>query len=42
MPQADFSRWVDPRQVAALAVWLASDEASQVTGGAIPVYGAEL
>jgi len=42
MPQADFSKWVDPRQVATLAAWLASDEASQVTGGAIPVYGAEL
>ena len=42
MPQADFSKWVDPRQVATLAAWLASDEASQVTGGVIPVYGAEL
>ena len=28
--------------VASLAVWLASDGASQVSGAAIPVYGAEL
>ncbi len=38
-PAADFSRWVDPRQIANLVVWLASDQASQVNGAAIPIYG---
>lgn len=41
-PKADFSKWVDPRQVANLVLWLASDAASQVTGAAIPVYGNEV
>jgi len=38
-PQADRSKWVDPAQVAALLVHLASDAAAQITGAAIPVYG---
>jgi 3-oxoacyl-[acyl-carrier protein] reductase len=38
-PQADFSKWVDPGQIAAMLVHLASDVASQVTGSAIPIYG---
>lgn len=41
-PHADFSQWVDPQQVADLALWLASDAASQITGAAIPVYGKQL
>ena len=41
-PHADFSKWVDPRQVASLALWLASDAASQVSGAVIPVYGKDL
>jgi NAD(P)-dependent dehydrogenase (short-subunit alcohol dehydrogenase family) len=41
-PTADFSKWVHPSQVAALLVHLASDEASEITGAAIPVYGQEL
>ena len=39
MPGADFSQWVQPAQVAALIVHLVSDEASQLTGAAIPIYG---
>ncbi|MFN7936581.1 MAG: SDR family NAD(P)-dependent oxidoreductase [Bryobacteraceae bacterium] len=39
MPGADFKLWVQPSQVAALIVHLVSDEASQLTGAAIPVYG---
>ncbi|MBL8176500.1 MAG: SDR family NAD(P)-dependent oxidoreductase [Bryobacterales bacterium] len=39
MPGADFARWVQPGQVAALIVHLLSDEAAQVTGAAIPIYG---
>jgi NAD(P)-dependent dehydrogenase (short-subunit alcohol dehydrogenase family) len=41
-PKADFSTWVDPQQVANLALWLGSDAAAQVTGAAIPVYGEQL
>jgi len=40
-PNADFSRWVQPAQVAALLVHLATDAASQVTGAVIPIYGRE-
>ncbi len=40
-PNADFARWVQPAQVAALLVHLASEAASQITGAAIPVYGRE-
>jgi NAD(P)-dependent dehydrogenase (short-subunit alcohol dehydrogenase family) len=39
MPDADFSEWVDPCQVAKLAVHLMSDAASQISGSAIPVDG---
>ena len=38
-PGADFSRWVQPAQVAAMLLHLASDAASQVNGAVIPVYG---
>jgi len=41
-PSADFSKWVPPANVASLALWLASEEASQVSGALIPVYGAGL
>jgi NAD(P)-dependent dehydrogenase (short-subunit alcohol dehydrogenase family) len=39
MPGADFSKWVQPANVAGLAVWLASDAARDINGAAIPVYG---
>jgi NAD(P)-dependent dehydrogenase (short-subunit alcohol dehydrogenase family) len=39
MSGEDFSKWVQPANVASLAVWLASDAAKDVTGAAIPVYG---
>jgi len=39
MRGADFSEWVDPSQVARLAVHLMSDAASQISGTAIPVDG---
>jgi len=41
-PNADRSKWVSPQKIAALAVFLASDEAAEITGAAIPFYGAAL
>jgi NAD(P)-dependent dehydrogenase (short-subunit alcohol dehydrogenase family) len=42
MPGADTSQWVQPASIASLILWLASDAAKDVTGAAIPVYGAGL
>jgi NAD(P)-dependent dehydrogenase (short-subunit alcohol dehydrogenase family) len=42
MPGADVSQWVQPASVASLIVWLAGDAGKDVTGAAIPVYGAGL
>jgi NAD(P)-dependent dehydrogenase (short-subunit alcohol dehydrogenase family) len=39
MPNADFSRWVAPADLAAVMLFLASDEAKAVTGALIPVSG---
>jgi len=39
MPKADFSRWVAPRDIANVIVFLLSDEARAVTGALIPVSG---
>jgi NAD(P)-dependent dehydrogenase (short-subunit alcohol dehydrogenase family) len=41
-PKADRSQWVQPSQVAALLVHLASDAGAEVTGAAIPVYGKQV
>jgi NAD(P)-dependent dehydrogenase (short-subunit alcohol dehydrogenase family) len=41
-PTADPSQWVQPAQVAALLVHLASDAGAQVTGAAIPIYGRQV
>jgi NAD(P)-dependent dehydrogenase (short-subunit alcohol dehydrogenase family) len=41
-PSSDFSKWVPPVKVASLALWLASEEASQISGALIPVYGVGL
>ena len=38
-PDADFSKWVQPAEIARVVRFLVSDEAAVVTGGAIPVYG---
>ncbi len=42
MPNADFSKWVQPAAVASLITWLASDAAKDVNGAAIPIYGGAL
>jgi NAD(P)-dependent dehydrogenase (short-subunit alcohol dehydrogenase family) len=39
MAAADFSKWVRTEQVAQLILSLASDDLSQVSGAAIPIYG---
>jgi NAD(P)-dependent dehydrogenase (short-subunit alcohol dehydrogenase family) len=41
-PKADRSKWVQPSQVAALLVHLASDAGAQITGAAIPIYGPQV
>ncbi|MBP7149099.1 MAG: SDR family oxidoreductase [Acidobacteria bacterium] len=39
MPEADYSRWVRPEQLASVILFLASDAAAAIHGAAIPVYG---
>jgi NAD(P)-dependent dehydrogenase (short-subunit alcohol dehydrogenase family) len=39
MPDADVSKWVAPRDLAAVILFLASDEARAVTGALLPVTG---
>ena len=38
-PDADYSKWVDPRDIAKVVRFLVSDESKTVTGAAVPVYG---
>jgi len=42
MPNADFSKWVQPSTVASLITWLASDAGKDVNGAVIPVYGSDV
>jgi NAD(P)-dependent dehydrogenase (short-subunit alcohol dehydrogenase family) len=42
MPKADYSKWVQPGEVANLLVHLAASQAGQINGAVIPVYGGEL
>ena len=39
MPNADFSRWVAPGDLASVMLFLASEEARAVTGALVPVSG---
>jgi NAD(P)-dependent dehydrogenase (short-subunit alcohol dehydrogenase family) len=39
MPKADFSTWVTPAALAAVILFLASDEAQPITGALVPVVG---
>jgi len=39
MPDADFSKWVQPANVSSLVLWLAGDAAKEISGAAIPIYG---
>jgi len=38
-PNADFSKWVKPEQVAEVMLFLVSDESKTISGASIPVYG---
>lgn len=42
MPDVDPGRWIKPKTVADLILWLAGDSAAQVSGAAIPVYGRDV
>lgn len=39
MPYAEFSRWVTPKSIADVIMFLASDAGRDIHGAAIPVYG---
>src|SRR6056297_407858 len=39
LPDADHERWVDPRDIADVMLFLCSDAASITSGAAVPVYG---
>lgn len=39
MPDADYSRWINPEAIADVILFLASDAARAITGACIPVYG---
>jgi len=39
MPDADFSKWPKPEEIARVILYLCSDDAGLVHGAAVPVYG---
>lgn len=39
MPEADFTKWVKPEEIAKVIVFLASDDSKPISGAGIPVYG---
>lgn len=39
MPNADFTKWLQPQDVANLALWLADANAGHITGAVIPIDG---
>lgn len=39
MPNADFSKWPKPQEIAQVILFLCSEEARVIQGAAIPVYG---
>lgn len=39
MPDADFSKWPKPEEIARVILFLCSDDATVIHGAAIPVYG---
>ncbi len=39
MPDADWSKWVAPAEIARVIAFLVSDESAVMSGAAVPVYG---
>ena len=39
MPSADFTKWPKPEEIAAVILFLSSDDAKLIHGAAVPVYG---
>ena len=39
MPDADYTRWVPPQQIAKVVRFLVSEESAATSGAAVPVYG---
>lgn len=39
MPSADFAHWVKPETIVSALLWLASDDAADVNGALLPIYG---
>jgi hypothetical protein len=38
-PNADYSKWVAPEQIAKVIRFLVSDDSAPMSGAAVPVYG---
>ena len=38
-PDADYSKWVQPEEIAKVVRFLVSDESGPISGAAVPVYG---
>ena len=38
-PDADYSKWVPPQQIAKVIRFLVSDDSLPISGAAVPVYG---
>ncbi len=39
MPEADFDKWVEPETIAKAILFLSSDDAKDISGAVLPVYG---
>ena len=39
MPNADYSKWVKPQDLANVVLFLCSEDGKAITGAAIPTYG---
>jgi len=39
LPKADFTKWVDPEEIADVMLFLASDASKPTSGASVPVYG---
>ena len=39
MPDADWSKWVPPAEIARVIRFLVSEESRPISGAAVPVYG---